>query len=225
MPISRILLNVAFVLLLVSSLCVSIPMTIAAELPSSADETSPLRTGDSAPEFTVRTVENDPFHFDPASLESPVVLISFRGGWCPYCNLHLSELRTVIPQIREMGFDVLFISNDRPEILYSGLKDETKEDTEGLDYTILSDAELNAAIALGTAFETSTKLKSWLNDTGKDYKESSIARHNGLAVPAVYIVDMNGQIVFDFVNANYKVRLSADDLLKAARTVKSHALK
>ena len=121
-----------------------------------------------------------------------------------------------------MGFDVLFISNDRPEILYSGLKDETKEDIEGLDYTILSDANLNAAIALGTAFDSGMALKGRLKVKGKDYQGSSIDMHNGLAVPAVYIVDMNGQIVFDFVNANYKIRLSADELLKAAEVAGNH---
>ena len=42
-------------------------------------------------------------------------------------------------------------------------------------------------------------------------------RHNALAVPAVYVIDRSGKIVFDFVEADYKVRLSADDLLSAAK--------
>jgi peroxiredoxin len=120
-----------------------------------------------------------------------------------------------------MGFEVLFISNDRPEILYSSLKNETNEDIEGLDYTILSDADLNAAIAFGTAFMAADKLVAWLNRTGKDYEDSSIANHGALAVPSVYVIDSAGMIVFDYVNANYKVRLSADDLLAAANQAHS----
>ena len=84
---------------------------------------------------------------------------------------------------------------------------------------------MHAAIALGTAFESGMGLKDWLNEKGKDYKGSSIAMHNGLAVPAVYIIDKNGQIVFDFVNANYKIRLPADDLLKAAKVASNHRTK
>ena len=206
-----------FVLLLISTLCVTAPQAVAGEFPASAEQITPLRTGDQAPAFTVQTVANESFDFDPASLQRPVVLISFRGGWCPYCNMHLSELRTVIPDIQAMGFDVLFISNDRPELLYSSLKDQTREDIEGLAYTILSDAELSAASAFGTAFQRPDALVNYLEKKGKDYSGSSIANHGALAVPAVYVIDANGLIVFDFVNANYKVRLPADDVLAAAR--------
>ncbi|MCP5091559.1 MAG: redoxin domain-containing protein, partial [Gammaproteobacteria bacterium] len=60
---------------------------------STAAEIQPLAAGDKAPHFTVETMDNERFEFDPRNLERPAVLISFRGGWCPYCNLHLSELR------------------------------------------------------------------------------------------------------------------------------------
>lgn len=217
MGLTRKFINVMFVLLLVSTLCVSAPRASAGEFPASAELITPLKVGDSVPAFTVRTMENEAFDFGPSSLRRPVVLISFRGGWCPYCNMHLSELRTVIPDIRAMGFDVLFISNDRPELLYSSLKNETQEDIEGLDYTILSDADLNAASALGTAFRRPDALVNYLEEKGKDYAGSSIDKHGALAVPAVYIIDIDGLIVFDYVNADYKVRLSESELLEAAR--------
>lgn len=218
MVFTRNLINIVFVVLLVSAFFVSVSTAGAEELPGSAKETSPLRVGDSAPVFTVRTVENQPFRFDPASLQKPVVLISFRGGWCPYCNMHLSELRNVIPEIREMGFDVLFISNDAPESLYSGLEDQTQEDIEGIDYTILSDADLKAAVAFGTAFRSSKGLINYVDRKGKDYAGSSIATLGAQTVPSVFIIDKDGRIVFDYVNANYKIRLPADKLLAAARS-------
>ena len=222
MTISRKILNVLFVLLLMNTLCVSIPMVAAMEFPATAEEIMPLATGDDAPSFTVRTIEGEAFNFEPTALQNPVVLISFRGGWCPYCNMHLSELRTVIPDVEKLGFDVLFISNDRPEILYSSLKNETKDDIEALDYTILSDADLSAATAFGTAFMAADALVSWLDSSEKDYDDSSIANHGALAVPSVYIVDTDGMIVFDFVNADYKVRLEADALLAAASKARNN---
>ena len=131
--------------------------------------------------------------------------------------MHLSELRTVIPELRDSGFDILFLSNDRPELLYSSLQRETQEDIDGLDYVILSDADVNAAIALGTAFRTDKRLTDYLDKKGRDYQGSSIGKHNALAVPAVYVIDRSGNIVFDFVNHDYKIRLSAEDLLAARR--------
>ena len=188
----------------------------SAALPASAMETTPLKTGERAPAFTVRTVDDEPFVFDPDNLERPTILISIRGGWCPFCNMQLSDLRTVIPELREIGFDVLFLSNDRPEILYSSLKMETQESIDGLDYVILSDAELNAALALGTAFRIDDGQIGRLEKKNRDYQGSSIGKHNALAVPAVYVIDRSGEIVYDFVNPNYKIRLPAEDLLAVA---------
>jgi peroxiredoxin len=221
MNFGRQFIYITFVLLLVSTVILSHSRRVVAadyaQLPASAQETTPLKTGDRAPSFTVRTVDDVPFDFDPAQLERPTILISFRGGWCPYCNMHLSELRTVIPQIKEAGADILFLSNDPPNQLYSSLKQETQDDIAGLDYTILSDAEISAARALGTAFRIDTGVTKYLDEKGREYSGSSIGKHNALAVPSVYVIDRSGMIVFDFVAPDYKVRLSAEDLLTAAK--------
>ena len=220
MSIAQNLIRATFVVLLISSLIVSISQRgVAAdimELPARAEDISPKQVGDRAPSFSVQTVDNEPFNYDPDNLERPPVLISFRGGWCPYCNMHLSELRHVIPEIRQAGFDVLFLSNDRPEQLYDSLKQETQEDIDGLDYVILSDADLSAALALGTAFTVSDELVDYLDEKGRDYDESSMTKYRALAGPAVVLVDTSGEIRFFYANPNYKVRLSADELKLAA---------
>ncbi len=221
MHYGRNLLYIAFVALLVLTLFGSHTLRIAAaeyaELPASAEETTPLETGDRAPAFTVRTVDDEAYAFDPDNLGKPTILISFRGGWCPYCNLHLSELRHAIPELKAAGYDVLFLSGDAPAQLYAGLEKETQDDIAGLDYTILSDAQVSAARAFGTAFRTGKRLNDYLDGKDYEYTESSIGRHNALSVPYVYVVDADGNIVFDFVEADYKVRLPADELLAVAK--------
>jgi peroxiredoxin len=221
MTYGRSLIYITFLLLLIGTLILSQANRAIAEdyaaLPVSAELITPLRKGDRAPAFTVRTVDEKPYVFDPDKLARPTILISFRGGWCPYCNMHLSELRTVLPEIRESGYDVLFLSNDRPELLYSSLKQETQEDIDGLDYVILSDADIRAAMALGTAFRIDPGMKGRFDERGRDYAESSIDRYDALAVPAVYVINKSGDIVYDFVEADYKIRLPADELLAAAK--------
>ena len=184
----------------------------------SASEINPVRTGDMAPGFTVRTVDDEPFVFDPANLDKPVVLITFRGGWCPYCNMHLSELRHAVPELTRKGIDVLFLSGDRPALLYASLKLETREDIEGLGYTILSDADIDAAKALGIAFMADPDYIARREASG-DIDGSSMKNYGVLPVPAVYVIDTDGKVTYSFVEADYKVRLQADDLVKAASEV------
>lgn len=216
------LVYTTFLSLLVSTfVCSHSDDVMAAELDgiaASAEEINPVQTGEMAPKFTVRTVDDEPFLFDPQNLDAPAVLVTFRGGWCPYCNMHLSELRTVVPEIKGKGVDVYFLSGDRPELLYQSLKRETQEDIEGLGYTILSDANIDAAKALGVAFMADPDYIA-RRDAQGDIDGSSMKDFGVLPVPAVYVIDTDGKVTFSFVEADYKVRLPADDLLQAAGEV------
>ena len=186
---------------------------------ASADQVQPLRAGDLAPRFIVETVESKRFDFDPAKLERPVLVLTFRGGWCPYCNMYLSDMRHVIPEIRDMDIDVLFLSGDRAELLFESLKGETQEDIAGLDYTILSDADAQAAVAFGIAFRASDRTIQRREEKGQDIEASSMLRHGVLPVPAVFAIGTDGVIAYSYVNADYKVRLPAEELMSAARMI------
>ena len=183
----------------------------------SAQQIEPLQTGQQAPAFVVRSADDESFSFNPETLARPVVIVTFRGGWCPYCNMHLSELRTIVPEISAMGIDVLFLSGDRPELLYASLAANTQEAIADLDYRIYSDADAQAAIALGIAFRASDRTINRRHEKGQDIGESSMGRHGVLPVPAVFAIDQSGVIRFSFVEANYKVRLPADELLAVAK--------
>jgi peroxiredoxin len=205
--------------LLMSLMCsLSLQQTHAEmAIAASADQITPLKSGEQAPAFVVLDADGNEFSFDPDALDRPAVLITFRGGWCPFCNMHLSELRTVVPEISALGVDVLFLSGDRPEMLYASLKEDTQETIADLDYKIYSDADAQAAIALGIAFKASDRTINRRLDKGQDIEDSSMLQHGVLPVPAVYAIDTSGTIRFDFVEPNYKVRLPSDELLAVAK--------
>lgn len=182
-----------------------------------AEEIQPLVAGRPAPYFVVRTLDGGTFEFDPRNLERPAILIAFRGGWCPYCNMHLSELRHVIPEIGALGVDVLFLSGDRPAALHEGLQTNTKEEIDGFEYRILSDADANAAIALGIAFKVADSYVDRLTAAGKDIDDSSITRRGVLPVPAVFAIGDDGVIAFAHTNSDYKIRLPEKELLAVAK--------
>lgn len=218
----RSILQSVFALVMTASLVCSIAIQAGhADVPiaESAALIEPLGKGDRAPRFVVETVDGEAFDFDPQNLERPVVLLTFRGGWCPFCNVYLSDMRHAIPKIRALGVDVLFLSGDRSELLFETLSRETQEDIAGLDYTLLSDADAQAAIALGIAFRASQRTINGRKQKGQDIEESSMVKHGVLPVPSVFAIDSEGVINFAYTNADYKVRLPADELLAAARAI------
>ncbi|MEM6511540.1 MAG: redoxin domain-containing protein [Pseudomonadota bacterium] len=218
---ARLALNLTFASVLALSLACSVTIKEGhADVPiaDTPEDIKPLAVGDNAPFFSVRNVNGDTVEFDPQSLERPAILITFRGGWCPYCNLQLSELRHVLPDLSASNIDVLFLSGDRPEQLVASLRPETQTDVEELDYTLLSDADAAAAIALGIAFRA-TATGEKLRAIGRDIDGSSIDRHGVLPVPAIFAVGADGKIAYAYTNPDYKVRLSPEELLAVAKNL------
>ncbi len=213
--------GVLTVVLAVSLICSNAIRHGHADVPvaATAHDIQPLVAGDPAPRFIVRTVDGESFDFNPQQMDKPAVLLAFRGGWCPYCNVYLSEMRHVVPEIRALGVDVLFLSGDGPAQLYQSLEAGTQDDIGGLDYTILSDGDAQAAIALGIAFKASERTIRRRHDKGQDITGSSMAKQGVLPVPAVFAVDSDGSIAFSYVNPDYKTRLPADELLAVTKRI------
>ncbi len=191
--------------------CIGASQTALASVPDDPTAITPLAAGDTAPAFTVRQADGADFHFDPAQLDKPVIMIFYRGGWCPYCNRHLAELSDVEPQVLELGYDLLFFSADRPGLLHESLK------VPDLPYTIYSDARMQASRALGIAFRVDDATVKRYKTMGLDLEAASGETHHELPVPAVFIVDKQGIIRYAHTNPDYKVRLSGAELLEAAR--------
>ena len=204
------------VLLLLTSLA-----TMAAgdrkDIHNSADQVQPLLAGMKAPDFTVRDVEDNEFEFKAGQLGKPVVLTFFRGGWCPYCNLHLSEMRLAEKQLKKMGFDIWFISIDKPELLLESLADPD------IGYTIYSDSSLDATRAFGLAFRVDDELNKRYLIYNIDLEKASGETHHVLPAPATYIIGSDGIINFAYINPDYKVRLHPDVLLAAAKAYSGDA--
>ena len=181
-----------------------------AEFAPNAEAARPLGVGEPAPDFVATRVDRSPYVFSAHHLKQPHVLIFYRGGWCPYCNMQLSDLHLVEPKLRASGFEVLFISTDRPELLHSSLKDQT------VSYTLLSDPGLKAAQAFHIAFHLDDQQYAQQLKWGVDLEKTTGTRDHALPVPSVFIIDSSGVIRFVYSNPDYKVRLGAEELWKVA---------
>jgi len=126
----------------------------------------------------------------------------------------LGQLREIHGQLIEAGYQVLFISPDRP--------DKVRSVSKGKDYgyTLLSDSSADAARAFGIAFEVDTATLTKYEKYGIDLEEASGREHHLLPVPAVFITNAKGEIRFQYVDPDYRARIDPQLLLAAARAVR-----
>ena len=186
----------------------------AAPVPSDPAQVVPLTVGSAMPVAVVQNGDGSERRLGPGPLLRPLVLIFYRGGWCPYCNRHLGALKQVEPELIKLGYEILFLSADRPEILHSSLKEPD------IHYTLLSDARMNAARAYRVAFRVDAAALAQYREYGIDLEAASGQTHHELPVPAAFIIDRAGVIRFVHANPDFTTRISPDELLKAARAVK-----
>jgi peroxiredoxin len=180
------------------------------EVADAAEAVEPIAKGQQAPSAMMRTVEGRPIEVKTLYRKQPTVLVFYRGGWCPYCNTQLSDLAKVKDKLAQMGFQTVAVSMDRPAKLRQTLDKQT------LDYTLLSDADAELTKAFGLAFRVDPSTVKRYTSMGIDLEAASGHDHHILPVPAVYLIDTNGQVRYAYWNADYKQRLSGEALLEAA---------
>ena len=106
---------------------------------------------------------------------------------------------------------IIAVSPDQPEKL--------RESTEKHDlrYTLLSDSGMEAAGACGLAYRMDDAMVEAYAEHGIDLVGASGETHHQLPVPAAFLVDDGGMIVFSYVNPNHKIRVSSALVLAAAK--------
>jgi peroxiredoxin len=175
------------------------------DLPKSATDIAPLLIGEKAPNTSLKTIDGNSVSFLETLDKKKTILVFYRGGWCPYCNQHLSALAEAEPELIKLGYKIIAISPDSSKSLQ-----ETKSKDE-INYTLLSDSKNNFSKAFGIAFEAPKNYEKYLLK-GSDNVNSSI-----IPVPSVFILDKEGTILFEYIAPDYKHRLSNELLMAVAK--------
>jgi peroxiredoxin len=177
-------------------------------VPKSATDIAPLLIGEKIPEIILKSSENTDVQLADLLKKKKSVLVFYRGGWCPYCNMHLQALAEAEKQILEQGFQIIAISPDAPANLkITAEKDKAK-------YTLLSDSKGELIKAIGIAFEAPENYKSVIN------VHSNGVNTNFLPVPSVFVVNTENEILFEYISPDFKHRISAELLVSVLKSLK-----
>ena len=176
----------------------------------SAELVTPILPGLKIPDATLLTKVGVKTQLSQLLKNKPTVLVVYRGGWCPFCSRQLMGLQQLAPQLQQLGLQVLAVSPEQPQ--------ELQKNTENTLYQLLSDSDLSFSQNLGLAFYLDDKTAQiYRNKLGVNFVDFDGQEKVALPVPAVFLVDTQAMVHFQYTNPNYKVRLSNDVLLSAAK--------
>jgi peroxiredoxin len=190
------------------------PSTLTEGVAPSAEEIRPLLIGARAPRPILRDKNDKEYDLGKAYSEKPTVLVFYRGGWCPFCTRQLMEIAPLVPRLEDLGWRILAVGMDQPSKIR-----EMEKELGVRSHELLSDNDLRAAKAFGVAFQVPADLVSrYKTEYGIDLEAASGRSHHVLPVPAVFLIDTEGTIVFTYVNPDYKKRVDGELLLLAAKS-------
>ncbi len=181
------------------------------DLIASGIENTALKTGAKIPSFSLPNQNNFVSSIEERLAASMLVLTFYRGGWCPYCNLELNALQKMNPELEKAGAKLLAIS---PEVPDHSLTTQKKHD---LSFDILFDKGNKISKKFGLVYTLPQEIRSIYDTFGID-----VVDHNGddtfeLPMPATYVVNQSGEIVYHFVDADYTKRSEPADVLAAVK--------
>jgi len=176
-----------------------------------AVESSGLKVGDKAPAIHQNDINGTLFDLTAAEGSGPVVLVFYRGGWCPFCNQQLHDLQiTAVPFAKKHHAQIVAISVDKAT---EEAKTQAKHD---LTITILSDTKAELLGAYNVQNHISPEqYEIYKTKYHLDLEESSGEKHHIIAIPAVFVMDSLGTIIYAHADSNYKVRAPISEI-KAA---------
>jgi peroxiredoxin len=181
--------------------------SINAQVPNKAEDISPLLIGEALPKASLQNSKGDFIELRNILTEKPSVIVFYRGGWCPYCSAQLSGLAEIEKDILNLGFKIIAISpDDYKNLSVTGDK---------VNYGLYSDPEGKFIKEVGIAFQTPTMTKTYIATKGQKGETSEV-----IPVPTVMVVNQKGTILFEYINPNYKERISGEMLLAVLKTIK-----
>jgi peroxiredoxin len=171
-----------------------------------------LRVGSPAPLFEGATWAGSRFSLSNTLENKQVILIFYRGNWCPYCNRYLSNLSDSFAFLLEKNVDIVVVSP------------ENKEEMEKMDnkvkagFTFLADS----AGRIMQSYDVLFTVTEAYNKKIKRFLFTDIGAHNEqaqaqLPVPATYVISQDGRIAFRHFNYDYAQRASVKQLLDALK--------
>ena len=187
-----------FVLLFITASCIG----------RAQDKPEGLFLNSKAPDFKGTDQSGVAVNLKELRKKGPVVLLFYRGHWCPYCSRELKRFQDSLSLLTERGAQLIAITPEGGE----GIS-KTIEKT-GAVFPIVTDADMKISKSYQVAYAVDERTLGRYKNADIDLLTINGQKQAQLPVPAVYIVNKEGSVTFRYFDADYKKRVSVKEILR-----------
>jgi peroxiredoxin len=174
-----------------------------------------VHAGALAPEFRLRDADGKAISSCDLLNSGPVLIVFYRGGWCPYCNLDLRAIQAVARELRSSGVSIVAVSQQ------SAHESRATERRMDLSFPSLVDHGGKLARAFGLRWKLSRDLRAAEMESGLDLAVVNGESSWTLPMPARYLISPEGIVEYADISADYSRRGDPSELFPILKPIRA----
>ncbi|MCK4950596.1 MAG: AhpC/TSA family protein [Gammaproteobacteria bacterium] len=182
--------------------------TLAKMMPSPG-----IKAGEKAPDFSLKNAFGNTVNFKDELKKGPVVLVFYRGAWCPFCNMHLHALQKSLSEFKKYGAQLITITPQTPDKSAEQIK------KDGYPFEVLSDLDSKVMKDYMLYFELPDDLVAVYKKAGLNVESFNGIGRNVLPVPGSFVIDSNGTVQAMHAQTDYKARMEPSAIIDALKKI------
>jgi peroxiredoxin len=182
--------------------------------PAAAPAAIGLKVGDKAPAVMVMNAKGEKQALADMYAKAPLVVVFYRGGWCPYCTKSLEQWDGQLEALKASGATMVAITPEKPEFTTQTVSEKN------LDFTVVSDADGSASRGFGLLFSMDDATKQKYLGYGVDLAKRNNDGQWNLPHPGTFVIDTKGVIRYASASADYSTRADPAEVIAAVKTLK-----
>ena len=167
-----------------------------------------LPAGTKAPVFSLRNAFGKIIRLNAELKKGPVVLVFYRGAWCPFCNLHLHALQKHVSTFERYRARLIAITPQKPDKSVIQIKKDE------FNFEVLSDLDSSVMRSYNLLYQLDDELVKVYKKHGLDVEDFNGIGRNVLPVPGTFVIDTKGKIRAAHADVDYKQRMEPEAIIQ-----------
>jgi len=168
-----------------------------------------LAIGSKVPEFNLEDHDGKGVSSSDLLAKGHLVLCFVRGRWCPFCVGQMEAMNLVLPEIEQAGATLVAISPQTVKQAFF-MRDQHK-----LRFPLLSDAGNKVARQFGLAYRVPDEQRAVYQRAFVNLPFVNGDDSWELPIPATYVVDRGGTVLYASANEDYTERPEPEDIVRS----------
>jgi peroxiredoxin len=165
------------------------------------------KPGESAATFELPDHNGKPVSSKQFLTHGRLVICFIRGRWCPFCVGQMEAMNLIAPAIRERGASLVAVSPQTVQQCFF------MHDQHKLNFPLLSDEGNRVARQFGLAYQVPDYQQAVYKRVFVNLPHANGDNSWELPIPATFVLDQDGRILFASANEDYTVRPEPAEIL------------